>query len=402
MKFKNTYFKTIRSLILITSSALLISCATNYGKIGIGHPIVLTPEQSKKSLECEYKKFMDKANNIDPLVLNQSLVISENLFNTLLLKTTSDKTNRVGESAAPTNSSSNTKPEFAALGKDNASLSPNGLLMDQFSTIEAYSTHLQRKHDTKESLLNLKDNERLYKINFTLNVEPMRQDYWTYLWRWARFDDGFFRNYTKDYHLDITLKPKALSSKNSCTTSVVMVQPANEGSISDDGAVLSKSSKLGASASWQTVSALLDLEENQRQQFVEQRKYPILRSYIESDGATEFDTTNVSKPASFHYIISPRQHVEQRSLRVPFLMSRYSLKRRLESVPYNVSAFIMLSCNKKDNSISLPIEISACYKQYGNPERQCEDNVIPFDNKINVTLPDPEKEHSPKQDNCGS
>lgn len=250
---------------------------------------------------------------------------------------------------------------------------PNGLLMDKISTLEAFNAHKQRMEDL--SLVYQSTEKRLYKVWMTLWIEPERQYAGEYLWRWADFNHGL-RNYTKDYHADIQFE---LCNDEECNNklkldeaTIVRLEPENEGSISDDYFASMSQSQLGFAGTGSEVAGNLDLAERLRQANVEQRKFPILRGLIETS-----DSDDTSKTPNFHFIISPRQHVEERTFYIPYLMSRYTNTQRLESVPYHVAAYILV---KKDADVkknkSLYLKAKACYKEYGKPERTCDGNYI--------------------------
>lgn len=228
--------------------------------------------------------------------------------------------------------------------------------MDKISTLESFASHKQRFSDLA-SLYSPLSGYRLYKVFFTLWIEPQRQELRTYLWRWAT-NEGF-KNYTKDYHADITF------GINTSGASVVRLEPEHEGSISDEYDSLMNRSELGISAQLQNIAAKADLAEQLREAEIEQRKYPILRSTIESGH-------------KYHYIISPRQHVEKRTFAIPFLMNPYTNTRRIESVPYNVSAYFMVP----ENTLTLDLTVTACYKEFGNPEHGCLHNKIKEENGV--------------------
>ncbi|OAI16154.1 hypothetical protein A1507_12130 [Methylomonas koyamae] len=271
--------------------------------------------------------------------------------------------------------------------------------MDKISTLEAFAAHKQRMKDL--SLLYKDDEKQLYKIGFTLWIEPERQNYWEYFWRWADLYNGF-RNYTKDYHADIKF---SLCKDKDCTqpadnSQVVRLEPEHEGDIADSYYASMNQSQFGLAGTWTEIAANLDYAERLRQADVEQRKHPILRALIETKGNTPDECTpedetigKCERNGDFHFIISPRQHVEERSLYIPIFMNPYTNTQRLESVPYHVSAYILV--NKSDNNKSSSNKDSAClseengpesqrhyliatacYKEYGNPERACENNYI--------------------------
>jgi hypothetical protein len=194
----------------------------------------------------------------------------------------------------------------------------------------------------------------------------------SYLYRWAT--PYGFRNYTKDYHADVMLSIKQpngcnLNSDPKSCIKVVRVEPEHEGSISDEYYAAMNQSQLALSGAWQEIAGNVELAERLRQTEIEQRKYPILRSVIESPSASK-------EEADFHFIVSPRQHVEERTFRIPFMMSPYSINRRIESVPYNVAAYFLVPDEKDKGTKSLVIKATACWKKYGNPERDCEHNYV--------------------------
>ena len=175
-------------------------------------------------------------------------------------------------------------------------------------------------------------------IKFDLWIEPVRQNYVSYIWRWIPeiFSEHGFRNYTKDYHAQISFTLKDCSKEKNedgeCpdheNATVVLVQPANEGINSFDMRLLQDTSQFAMLGSWLSIAAGIDLSERHKEQLVQQRKDPVLRGIITSD-------------SKFRFLVSPRTHVEQRTFRIPFLMNRYSIERGLESGPYTVSAYIL-------------------------------------------------------------
>ncbi len=363
MKIKKSYTEAITLLFFsIIVPLLLVSCATNTGTFGVGRPTALPPKQSMDSLKT-YAKYLQtrmgikpkdsEIEDLDPLKTNRTTRIE---YAKALNVSIAASPGGPIPPTIPADGNSSLLPSITGVSIIEDSDKPSGLLMDKISTLEAFAAHKQRMFDL--SCLYENSPDKLYKVFFTLWVEPERQDLWTYLWRWADIWHGF-RNYTKDYHADIMFK-----IKDSGNATVVRLEPEHEGSISDEYYALMNQSQLGLSGAWQEIAAKGDLAERLRQAEVEQRKYPILRSVIESDN------TNIH--ADFHYIVSPRQHVEERTFRIPLFMSPYAIKRRLESVPYNVSAYFLVPAREN----KLTIEVTACYKEYGKPERDCSGNMI--------------------------
>ncbi len=125
-------------------------------------------------------------------------------------------------------------------------------------------------------------------------------------------------------------------------------------------ALLQKTTQLATGGTWQGIAAEIDLAERHREQFTRQHKNPILRGVIDSG-------------TKFRFIISPRQRVKQRTFRIPFFMSRYSIERGIESGPYPVSAYILIK-NKKAEEL----ELNACgnYKIFGSASRSGDKDPI--------------------------
>jgi hypothetical protein len=408
-KVKNVIFSCVMPM-------MLISCAdTQFGTFGVGNPVALSPDQSMESLK-NYATYLqnrvtkptskDSAiEDLDPLGVNRSSsieYINVQKNNLLLIPGSGTSGQAAGQSGSPQGANGATAiiPQDSSVKITNTDPPKRGgLMMDKISTLEAYAAHKQRLFDLPCLYSDSKYN--LYKVSFTLWVEPERQYLWTYLWRWLDLKDGF-RNYTKDYHVDVLFTivpptptpenktPNPTSEKKTPVTTykttdvtpkpakVVRLEPEHEGSISDEYFGMMSQSELGISAAWQEIAAKSELAERLRQAEVEQRKYPILRSYI--------DSFNKNKEADFHFIISPRQHVEERTFRIPYFMSPYTINRRLESVPYNVSAYFLVPKGQEDNGLS--INVKACYKEFGKPEKDsCDFNKIGKDQLLTIDLP---------------
>lgn len=350
-----------------TFSILLFGCTTQTGVFSIGHPSALSPSQSLESIKS-YAEYMqnrisvkqDKNSEIedlDPLKTNRITRIE--YANSLKGSIAASPEGAVPPSAAD---NENSLPAVDKVTIISDSDKPSGLLMDNISSLESFAAHRQRIYD----LACQYQNNEQYLYN-TLWIEPERQYLWQYLWRWADFNDGF-KNYTKDYHADI--KFKIVDGRNNLIK-VVRLEPTNEGSVADEYYSSMSRSQVGFSGIWSELAAKGDLAESLRQANIEQRKYPILRGVINA-------SSDENKNFDFHFIVSPRQHVEERTFRIPFLMSPYSIVKKLESIPYAVSAYFLVSKQTKTKYLNL--EISACYKDYGNPERSCYRNEIQTEN----------------------
>lgn len=358
MYAKKIYTKTIiLPFSLLIMALLSASCAVNTGNFGVGNPTALPSKQSLESLK-NYANYLKNRISIkqngseiellDPLTTNRVTRIEYAKASRIALKTAAPGDNAIP--SVPENSNTSLLPNVTDVKIYEASDKPGGLLMDKISTLEAFAAHKQRFFDLA-CLYNQSPTHNFYKVFFTLWVEPERQDLWSYSWRWA--DYYGFRNYTKDYHADVTFNTTTPEA------TVVRLEPGHEGSISDEYYAFMNQSELGISAQWQDIAAKGDLAERLRQAEVEQRKYPVLRSIIESGN-------------KFHYIISPRQHVEERTFSIPFLMNPYTNTRRIDSVPYDVSAYFMVP--KKEQTLKL--RVTACYKEFGKPEHNCKNNQI--------------------------
>ncbi|WP_445370720.1 hypothetical protein ACH518_15355 [Methylomonas sp. HW2-6] len=361
----------------------LTGCTPSTGTFGLGTPTILPAELSKKSLD-EYASYMQTRmsvktkdtdiEDLDPLKTNR---VSKIEYAQAVKGSVSASPN----ATSPISTSGNNEeilPKANEVSIITSNDKPNGLLMDKISTLEAFAAHKQRMKDL--SFLYKDNQKQLYKIGFTLWIEPERQNYWEYIWRWADLYNGF-RNYTKDYHADIKFR---LCKDEKCiqpldNSQVVRLEPEHEGDIADSYYASMNQSQFGLTGTWTEIAANLDYAERLRQADVEQRKHPILRGIIETK--SENDTcakdseiplwSKCKRDADFHFIISPRQHVEERTFYIPIFMNPYTNTQRLESVPYHVSAYIETPIKDK-----LYLETTACYKEYGKPERNCSNNYI--------------------------
>lgn len=350
----------LKFIFLLFSITLTItSCGlfeTHKGSFGIGVPIALNPSNTKASLDSQ-KKVVTKQEDvaqINPFGTNQGYFLSSN----------QSQSGKV--TYAPPGATAPSAPQKDVSSADeiipfNEPKDYTGLVMDGFTSLESFSAHkVDMEEDFDYSIMSKVKDGELYKVKFNLWVEPERQDYETYLWRWAPalFSHQGFKNYTKDYHAEIKFTLETTEAE------IILVQPVNEGINSREGVLMQQTSQLAGGASWQGIAAEIDLAERHREQFTEQRKNPILRGIVNS-------------PKEFRFIISPRQYVEQRVFRVPFFMSRYSLERGLEYGPYPVSAYVAIKKTAKDVD---EIKISVCghYKKFGNAHKNKDDDEINY------------------------
>lgn len=378
----------LNCLFFLLIATITSSCTTNRGYFGIGNPTVLSNDKTRLSLSNQHREVIDtkRLESIDPFTINQGYFLTSSLekkgrvhFRPILTSTPDDQ-----KSPAEPVDPSKLPPgipvsDATSIITISAPEKFSGLVIDGFSNLESYSAH---KINTSEkfdpNMMGLEENDEIFKIKFDLWVEPVRQSYLSYIWRWIPevLSEHGFRNYTKDYHAEINFKlgkvcaePENEAVQNSqlknegkqCDTAkVILVQPANEGINSFDMSLLQDTSQFSMIGSWLSIAAGIDLSERHREQLAQQRKDPILRGLINSETV-------------FRFLISPRIHVEQRTFRIPFLMSRYSIERGLESGPYSVSAYILVKNNKK--LTELPITICGNYKLLGSAARSdVEDN----------------------------
>lgn len=376
---KQLYLKYI---LLFIIPLTIVSCTTHKGYFSVGVPTALSPKKTKASLIDQQRTVtdVDALKLISPFAINQGRLRSSSqsqrgkiAFSPEAgggIPSISNVSQQTAESATPIITSK--QPEYA------------GLVMDGFTSLEAYSAHkVDINEDFDIDIISRGEDGDIYKIKFDISISPLRQDYWTYIWRWLDLVNGL-RNFTKDYHaeIDFTLKnPKV---------KVVLVQPVNEGVNTFEMALMQKTSQLAGGGTWQGVAAEIDLAERHREQFTQQRKNPILRSIVDSD-------------STFHYTISPRQYVAQRTFRIPFFMSRYSIERGLDSgLQLPVSAYILVT---DKNQKKLNIEARGHYKKLGDPHKTGDKkkNAIPYGNEgagehcktFSLTLPKDKKSDNP-------
>jgi len=348
-------------VLLIAITITTASCVHN-GYYSIGKPRALSPTKTEASLKSQQSTVTDKTKlvSIDPFEINQGHFRSSNLSQKGKIAFAPT------ESGASNPSTSGVSPQEI---KSSEAIAPivgpkeySGLVTDGFTSLESFSAHkVDIMEDFDIETMGKGSDSELYKLKFDIWVEPVRQDYWTYIWRWADIFNGF-RNFTKDYHAEFHFRLKEKSngnalcdkSKNICgKAKVILVQPVNEGINSFEAALLQKTSQLAGGGTMQGIAAELDLAERHREQFMQQRKNPVLRGLVDND-------------SKFHFIISPRQYIVQRTFRIPFFMSRYSIERGLESGPYPVSAYVLV---KGKNVTKLPIEVCGNYKKFGNAHK---------------------------------
>lgn len=353
--------------LLLLIATMTTSCSTNRGYFGVGNPVVLNNEKTRLSLSNQQKEIINETRlqSIDPFAINQTYLLASSMEKKGSLTII---TPAPGAVKAPV-------PK-ADLASPSASTEPTpiitiaeptkfaGLVVDGFTNLESYSAHKVNSSEKFDpSMMDLEKNDQIFKIKFDLWVEPVRQSYMSYVWRWipAVVSEHGFRNYTKDYHAEINFKLKdclnikdKVKDKDCQDVKVVLVQPAHEGINSFNMALQQETSQFALFGSWLGSAAGIDLSERHREQLGQQRKDPVLRGIIDSN-------------SEFRFLVSPRIHVEQRAFRIPFLMSRYSIERGLESGPYSVSAYILVKNNKQVDELT----ITSCgnYKLLGSAAR---------------------------------
>lgn len=368
LNISNERSSGLNCFFLLLIATMTASCATNRGYFGVGTPTVLSNEKTRLSLSNQQKEVIDttRLESIDPFTINQGYFLTSNL----------EKKGRIivipptAPDAQKSSVSTDKVPKEDAISDPSPIITISapekfsGLVVDGFTNLESYSAH---KVNTSEkfdpNMMGLETSDEIFKIKFDLWIEPVRQNYASYIWRWIPeiFSEHGFRNYTKDYHAQISFTLNCSKEKNEAgdcpdetNPTVVLVQPANEGINSFDMSLLQDTSQFAILGSWLSIAAGIDLSERHREQLVQQRKDPVIRGIINSNSA-------------FHFLVSPRLHVEQRTFRIPFLMSRYSIERGLESGPYSVSAYILVKNNKQLGK--LPITICGNYKLLGSAAR---------------------------------
>jgi len=341
-------------LLLLATTLTTVSCVRHSGSFEIGRPMALSPAKTANSLKSQQGSVTDKVAlaSINPFKINQGHFFSSNL-------------SQKGKIAiAPTGPDASNPSTGDVSQQDFKSAEPivkvsapdfSGLVGDGFTNLESFSAH---KIDVAEdfdidSIVTDGEEGELFKLKFDIWVEPEHQDYLTYIWRWVTG----FQNYTKDYHAEFLFSIKGPPKG---TAEVILVQPVHEGINSYEMALLQKTSQLAVGGGWQAIAAELDLAERHREQLIQQRKNPIIRGVIGPE-------------STFRYIISPRQYVTQRSFRIPFLMSRYSIERGLESGPYPVSAYVLI---KDEELTKLQMMVCGYYKKFGDAHRSGEDDGI--------------------------
>jgi len=356
MNIKNDHKLNLKFVLLLFAMTLTIaSCATHKGYFGIGSPVALSPIKTKSSLsdQKDIVSSTERLKYISFFAVNEGHLRSSNLSQRAKISASPAgevaSTSNVGQEKVEnvTEISETVQPKYEAL------------VMDGFTSLESYSAHeTDISEDFDIDIMKRGEDGTIYKVKFDLSINPLRQDYWTYIWRGFDFFNGL-KNYTKDYlaEIDFTLKdPKA---------KVVLVQPVNEGVNSFEMTLMQKTSQLAGGGTFQGVAAELDLAERHREQLTQQRKNPILRGTVDSD-------------EKFHYTISPRQYVAQRTFRIPFFMSRYSIERGLDSgLQFPVSAYILVT---EENQETLNLEVCGYYKKLGDPRKTTDkkNNFIPY------------------------
>ena len=385
-KYINKTSKTIsprfslKLVLLLAIPFAITSCNiaknSNKGYFGVGAPIALSPDKTEASLKAQQEIVTKEASleTINPFETNQGYLRSSNQSQRAKLNLSpaggvpavGNVTQNPAESA--TAIITPTQPEY------------KGLVMDGFTSLESFSAHkIDINEDFDIKILKKGEEGDIYKVKFNISVNPLRQNYLSYVWRWLDFYNGFL-NYTKDYHAEIAFE--ILNEVGE----VVLVQPVNEGVNTLEMALMQQTSQLAGGATWQGVAAEIDLAERHREQFTQQRKNPILRGIVDSN-------------SKFHFTISPRHYVAERTFRIPFFMSRYSVERGLDSgLQMPVSAYILVKDKGEDE---LKIKVCGYYKKLGDPNKSedKDDNQIPYINKqvcdkktpFKITLPKDKK-----------
>jgi hypothetical protein len=346
----------LKCVLLLAIPLAITSCAdieksSNKGYFGVGVPIALSPAKTKASLITQQEIVTKEASleTINPFETNQGHLRSSNQSQRAKIAFSP------AGSGVPTVGNVTQNPAESAT----AIITPiqpeyRGLVMDGFTSLESYSAH---KTDINEDfdleVIRKGEVGDIYKVKFNISVNPLRQNYWSYIWRWLDFYNGFL-NYTKDYHAEIDFEILPGHPGHPGRGEVVLVQPVNEGVNTFEMALMQKTSQLAGGATWQGVAAEIDLAERHREQFTQQRKNPILRGIVDSD-------------TKFHFTISPRQYVAERTFRIPFFMSRYSIERGLDSgLQLPVSAYILVTNKNQDK---LLIKVCGHYKKLGDPNK---------------------------------
>ncbi len=354
----------LKCVLLLAIPLAITSCAdiaknSNKGYFGVGVPIALSPAKTKASLIAQQEIVTKEASleTINPFETNQGHLRSSNQSQRAKIAFSP------AGSGVPTVGNVTQNPAESAT----AIITPiqpeyRGLVMDGFTSLESYSAHkIDINEDFDLKVIRKGEEGDIYKVKFNISVNPLRQNYWSYIWRWLDFYNGFL-NYTKDYHAEIVFEILNRDGK------VVLVQPVNEGVNTFEMALMQKTSQLAGGATWQSVAAEIDLAERHREQFTQQRKNPILRGIVDSD-------------TKFHFTISPRQYVAERTFRIPFFMSRYSIERGLDSgLQLPISAYILVTDKRKKK---LKIKVCGHYKKLGDPNKTADKDRygIPYGNQ---------------------
>ncbi len=375
-------FKLLLPLLLF--AIMTAACTTNRGYFGVGNPTVLNNEKTRLSLSNQQKEVINttRLEAIDPFAINQTYLLASNIEKkgsvTIITPAPGAAKAPVPKNDLATPSApSDPTPIITIAGPEKYS----GLVVDGFTSLESYSAHkINSSEKLDPNMMGIETHDQIYKIKFDLWIEPVRQNYTSYIWRWlpAIFSEHGFRNYTKDYHAEINFHLGCSKSENKpvlektstpentptpintsennedCPFKVVLVQPTHEGINSFNMALQQETSQFALFGSWLGSAAGIDLSERHKEQLVQQRKDPVLRGIIDSK-------------ADFRFLVSPRIHVEQRTFRIPFLMSRYSIERGLESGPYTVSAYILVKPEVK--LPVLKVTIRGDYKLLGSAAR---------------------------------
>lgn len=301
-----SYFKNIK-IIIVFLFIFATSCENHTGHYSVGVPIALDPVKTELSLQEQQKIVSDPESIglISPFEVNRGHFRSSNQSQSMkIAKNFTSPKKKDAENPSLSSLTSNNVLDATSIVTINPEPLYKGLVMDGFTSLESFSAHkVNIRENFDYSTLTKGNQGSLYKIKFNISVNPLRQDYWTYIWRVFEFYNGNgFRNYTKDYHAEISFE---ICNKDA---EVVLVQPVNEGLNSYEMALMQTSSQFTAGGVWHFLSGELDFAERHREQLVQQLKHPIIRGAVDS----------VKK---FHFTISPRIYITERFFRIPFFMS---------------------------------------------------------------------------------
>jgi hypothetical protein len=338
VKLKKLVFLNLLILIVIFGSA----CADRRGYVAINGPYVMDPDKTKISLEAQKNNILKKAGELKVSEINVRSRIQESRSREYRagVEDIANSLNENGEEQRDT-----TAPDLPASAADKATLPDyaafteptTALFSEKLNDIAMKESHMEGiklKYGGDIFLQGYK--AKIYMVEFDLWAETERQHYFSYLYRWLDFNNGF-RNYTKDYHAEVhfVLPSSKLEQNGDQQIIVHAVQPINESVTAEEDWMSKDRSSLGLAYRQANAAAQTEFAEQLRLQMIEQRKHPLVRGVIDSQ-------------REFHFVLSPRQHVERRKARIPYFMSRYKLARRLEQESRKVYAYILIKEIEED------------------------------------------------------